>query len=32
MLAAARNLEFEQASRFRDLLKKLRESVLLSTL
>jgi len=32
MLQAAKNLEFEKATEFRDQLKKLRESVLLSTL
>jgi excinuclease ABC subunit B len=32
MLLAAKNLEFEKATTFRDQLKKLRESVLLSPL
>jgi len=32
MLAAAKNLEFEKAAELRDQLKKLRDSVLLSTL
>jgi excinuclease ABC subunit B len=32
MLAAAKNLEFEKACELRDQLKKLRESVLISTL
>jgi excinuclease UvrABC helicase subunit UvrB len=32
MLAAAKNLEFERATTLRDQLKKLRESVLISTL
>ena len=32
MLAAAKNLEFEQATTLRDQLKKLRESLLLSPL
>jgi excinuclease ABC subunit B len=32
MLQAAKNLEFEKAADLRDQLKKLRESVLLSTL
>jgi excinuclease ABC subunit B len=32
MLAAAKNLEFEQAAQLRDQLKKLREAVFLSPL
>jgi excinuclease ABC subunit B len=32
MLAAAKNLEFERATTLRDQLKKLRQSVLISTL